>query len=135
MDRKKVCKESAEKYVNYYLTKYKIDDTKQPNLKNAIIELCENPELTISPESINVDDSKEGRTCVKNLNNYTCLEISRINSKFESMFDLIEDIISKIMDLENKELLAIRIFCLETKLKSLAEEIEDIKSIHAVYRS
>lgn len=133
MDRKKVCKEAAERYVNYYLTKYKVDEVKQPNLKKSIIEICENPELPIGPESIDIDDSKEGRTCVKNLNDYACLDISRINSKFESMFDLIEDIVSKIMELENKELLAIRIFSLETKLKSLAEEIEDLKSIHARY--
>ena len=130
MIRKSIKRKTASIYVDYYFRHYNINKKVQPNLKESILRACENPGLEISSKTLNLDETN--RICVNDSSNNPILDISKVDKSVSSITSFVEFIVGKIMELEDEESFALRIFYLERKMDVIEDYLKSM-GIHSLH--
>lgn len=122
--RRAIKPEIASAYADYFLKVFNIDREKRETLKKAIVKACVNPELPITEETLNL--SKDSTNYVYNKHYMRLDDISVVHKYVKTPCDFVEFIVEKIMDLNNPELMGLRLLNLEILVNELIKlnEIE-----------
>lgn len=123
--------EITNKYLNYYFQYYHIIEERQPNLRNAICQVCENPDLKI--DAIQLGLNIEDLFLVQGGFNSRS-HISEIDEHIKTLEDLVLFFSNLVRYQEGRKIGNFEYFELEEKVARLEKKLDSSMAPYKPYR-